>query len=113
MKFRCLRTNYYLKKVWKQGDILNHNDDIQFCPECEGVNCLKCHGTGRLIPPYHFEQIDTVKEEKSPDIISPEQIEIEAIRAKIKELGSDYDRRWKLPRLKEALIKLTKENRKV
>lgn len=81
-KFKALVTNQYSKKIYQAGAIADF----------------------RELPNRHWVAL-----EKAPAEPVESQDEIEAIRKEFDEIGAAYDKRWKIGRLKDELIKAKKE----
>ncbi len=111
MKFRAKVNCQFNGRFVRSGSVIDV-DKIVEC-ECQGKDKkCKCKGSGRIDPPHHFEQIDRVKEVKeSEEKAKSEAEEIEEIRKEMDEIGAAYDRRWKLPKMKDALIAAKKEGK--
>lgn len=81
-KFKALVTNQHNKRIYQSGQIVDF-------PE---------------LPNKHWVSLD-----KAPVEPVESQGDIEAIRAEFDALGAAYDKRWKIGRLKDELIKAKKE----
>jgi len=115
MEFRAIRNVQYHSRVYRQGAKLVVGKVIP-CPFCEGTGqvdgkqCVKCKGTKRSDPPHHFELVDPEAEAKQ--VVASEKSEADqltALREEMKAIGAAFDNRWKLPRMKTALIEAKKE----
>jgi DnaJ-class molecular chaperone len=110
MQYTTKNKCQYNGKIWKQGDALEFTGEVVPCQFCEGLGkikgnkCQKCDGTGRSNPPHHFMPVTPENLEAKKAEIEAEMSEIDAIRAEMDAMGKAYDKRWKLQRMKDALI---------
>ena len=119
MKFRAKVNCQFDNRIYRSGDIIDYNKDIVKCPDCEGKKkidgkpCFRCQGTGRISPPHFFTEVNPIAEAKAEaEKEESEAEEIEEIRNEMEAIGAAYDRRWKLPKLRDALIAAKKEGKK-
>ena len=119
MKYKAQRNCQFDGGVYKAGEILTFNGDVVKCSECDGKGkikdapCPRCKGTGRSVPPHHFIELNPVAEAKAvAEKEKSEAEEIDEIRAEMEAIGAAYDRRWKLPKMRDALIAAKKEGKK-
>jgi hypothetical protein len=109
MIYKCIRKCQYDQHIFRVEEKLDFPGKPKPCPECLGKGCAKCRNTGRIDPPHHFMPAVAVSvEEKEAEEVA-ETSEIDAIRAEMDAMGKSYDKRWKLPRMKDALIQAKKE----
>jgi len=118
MKFRAKVNCQFNSRIYKSGTIIDV-DKIGKCPDCEGRKkidgkpCFRCQGTGRISPPHFFTEVNPIAEAKAEaEKEKSEAEEIEEIRNEMEAIGAAYDRRWKLPKLKDALIAAKREGKK-
>ena len=81
-KFKALVTNQHNKRIYRAGQVEDFNE----------------------LPNHHWVPL-----EKAPVEPVENQDEIERIRAEFDAIGAAYDKRWKIGRLKDELIKAKKE----
>lgn len=113
MKFRAKVSCQFEKRFYRAGSIMEYSGEIKEC-DCRGKDkkCKLCKGSGRLVPPHHFDPIDRAKEVKeSEEKAKSESEEMDEIRAEMDSIGAAYDRRWKLPKMKDALIAAKREGK--
>ncbi len=113
-KFKCINRCQWSSTVWKEGDILEYNAEIIKCPECDGDGCTKCDGTGRSVPPHHFEDMEQAKAQSEEEKEAEKEV-IEAqkdeLRKEIKACGRDFDHRWGISKLRQILVDAIRENK--
>jgi DnaJ-class molecular chaperone len=116
MKYIALRNCQYAGKIYKQDQILNFVGEVKDCPFCEGTGevknkvCPKCKGTKRCDPPHHFKPLNPEEAERQAVEKAKKEAEtIESIQKEFEEIGAGFDRRWKLPKLKDELTRVKKE----
>ena len=116
MRYVAISKCQYDRRIWLPGNILEFSGEPVACPVCKGekkvngVPCAKCSGTGRCVPPHHFMPLGSKEvsvEQNGSPVIDADQIS--AIREEMNEMGAAYDRRWKLDKMKNALIAAKKE----
>jgi hypothetical protein len=118
MKFRAKVNCQFNSRIYKSGTIIDV-DKIGKCPDCNGEKkkdgkpCFRCQGTGRISPPHFFEPFHPEVEAKAEvEKAKSETDELDGIRAEMDAIGAAYDRRWKLPKMRDALIAAKKEGKK-
>jgi len=112
MQYKAIRKCQYDQHIWKEGELLEFPGKTVPCPVCKGEGCIKCHKTGRIDPPHHFMPVTHVNVVEKKAEVDAEISELDAIRAEMDEMGKAYDRRWKLQKMRDALIAAKKETGK-
>jgi hypothetical protein len=112
MKYICKNKCQFDGRIWPSGAVLEWHREVIECPVCKGKDkkCVKCHGTGRSVPPHHFMPFNPEKEAIEADkAIEKEENELEDLRKEADKIGCGYDRRWKAVRMKFAITEYKKE----
>ena len=92
MQYRAKQNCQFNKRIYRSGDIINFSGKME-CPFFVPVNPI-------------------VEKKQEEEKVKSEQEQIEEIRAEMDEIGAGYDRRWKLQKMKDALIAAKKEGKK-